>query len=289
MASSDTPQLSGLKFQVQKILNTDEHGTVVLIGDQSNFGKPYALKKIKRDDEKDDVWVERARATFEASQEQKLTSNAFLQYYDLQIKKKWFKVVEANLLMEYVNGSTLAKLGKPAMGQSILIFQQLASALALLHRRKVYHGDLRPANVLVSRSGQVKVMNFGLAPVQAKFPKLDMGGRDVMAPEQIREHVINEKTDLYSFGAIMYQVLTGRPANTGSRIMGEGGKIPLPQSLNPAITTALNNLIVSCLQTDPDKRPDGMFDVNQKLEKLIQDQGLEAEQLKGLGGDTAST
>lgn len=282
MSTAATPQLSNLKFLVEKILHSDDQGTVMLIGDQANLGKPYALKKVKREDEKGDFYVERARATFLACQEQKLSSNIFVQYLDFRVKKKWFKVVEAELLMEYVNGKSLADLGKLPVGAAVLLFQALANGLATMHRRKVLHGDLRNSNVMISRSGQVKLLNYGVAAVQPQFPKHIVGSNEYMAPEQIKQKTINEKTDIYAFGALMYHALTGRIANSGTRSLGEGGKISTPTSLNSSVPVNLNNLIVTCLQTDADRRPESMSEINQQLEALAKHMHVEDDAVRKL-------
>lgn len=282
MSSATSPQLGGMKFMVEKVLHSDDHGAVVLIGDQSNLGKHYALKKIKREDEAADFYLERAKAAWSACQEQKLSSPVFVQYFDYRTRKKWFKVVEAELLMEYINGKPLSELGKVQVGQGILVFKQLATALATMYRRKVMHGDLRSSNVMITKSGQVKLLNYGVAAVQPAFPKYSVGVSEYMAPEQIKQKTINEKTDLYQFGALMYHVLTGRVANSGTRQLGEGGKISTPSALNSSIPVNLNNLIVTCLQSDPDKRPDSFSDVFNQLEGMANHMHLDEDQLKKL-------
>ncbi len=283
MTAATTPKLAGMKFLVEKVLHSDEHGVVVLIGDQSNLGKHYALKKVKREDpEQDEIYIERARATWNACQTQKLTQALFVQYYDFRLRRKWLRVREAEQLMEYVPGKSLAELGRLSLNQYILIFEQLASAMGLLHRRKVLHGDLKTSNVMLSKTGQVKLLNYGLAPVQPKFPKQDVGSRDSTAPEQIKEKVIDEKTDVYALGATMYQAVTGRPANSGTRLMGEGGKIPIPRALNSQVPTDLNNLIVTCLQSSADRRPESIYEVHKQLEGMVAQRNLELELLKGL-------
>jgi serine/threonine-protein kinase len=283
MATATTPKLAGMKFLVEKVLHPDDHGTVVLIGDQGNLGKHYALKKIKRDEpDPDDYYIERARATHEACQEQKLSQSVFVQYYDFVLKRKWLKVSEAELLMEYVQGKSLADVGRLEIGQYVLVFEQLASAVALLHRRKVLHGDLKVGNAMISKTGQVKLLNYGLAPVQAKFPNQLVGDNEYAAPEHIKEKVLDEKTDLYAFGATMYRAVTGRAANSGTRLVGESGKIPIPSALNSSVPTRLSNLIVNCLQSSVDRRPESMYEVHRQLEDMVKQMNLEPEQLKGV-------
>lgn len=273
------PRLSGMKFLVEEVLSSGPKDTVMRIGDQGDLGKAYALKIIKREEPADDVLLDHARAAVEASA--KLGHPAALRYYDFRIKKKFFVIVErAEVLMEFVDGQSLDKIEGLEVGPCVLIFHQLAAGLAHMHRRAVRHGDLKPSHVLLSRSGHVKTFGYGLNLVKDRS-----GGRGTpqyMAPEQMKGNVIDEKTDLYNLGATMYHVATGRPANVGGRAAGEGGKIPLPTALNHKIPSRLNNLIVACLQSNPHKRPEGAFNVEQELKAIAEELALNEGMLRGI-------
>lgn len=282
MATTTAPRLSGMKFLVEKVIHFNDQTTVVLIGDQQNLGKHYAIKKVKRENpETDDIHIECAKASYNACQEQKLSQTLFVQYYDFVLKRKWLRVSEAEVLMEYVNGKSLVDTGRLTIAQYVLVFEQLASAMAILHRRKVLHGDLKTSNVMITNAGQVKLLNYGLAPVQAKFPKQEVGSREFAAPEKINKKAINELTDIYAFGATMYHALTGKVANTGTRYEGQGGAITIPAKLNPDIPIKLNNVIVTCLQSQADHRPKSMYDIHQQLEEMVKSMNLKPGQLKG--------
>src|SRR5262249_15530500 len=105
---ADTPKLSAIKVQVLKILGTGKHSTVMLVMDKSAGGGRYALKKIKREEDADDLAIERARAEAEASP--KLGHSSVLKTYDFHLTKSFFKVTGGEQLMEYVEGQTLDKL-----------------------------------------------------------------------------------------------------------------------------------------------------------------------------------
>ncbi len=286
---SDAPKLSGMKYLVESILSTDGNSTVMRIGDQGALGKPYALKILKREGPEDDYPIDLARAAAEASP--KLGHPAILRYHDYRVKRTLlFQVSRAELLMEYVAGSSLDKIANLKVGPGILIFRQVAAALAHMHRRGVLHGDLTPANVLLSRTGQVKVAGYGLslatARPQGKQGPLPRGTKPYQAPEQAKDDTLDEKTDLYNLGATMYHALTGKPP-AARRPDGDVVKLTTPSAVNPKITPALNNLIVALLQAQPGKRPDDMFGVEQQLEAMAQEQGLDDESLKGLAAAPA--
>lgn len=283
--STTGPKLSSMKFMVEGVLDSTGEGTVVRIGDQNDLAKPYALKIIKREGPEDDAELDRAQAAVEASA--KLGHPAALRYYDFRIKKKFFIIPDrGELLMEFVDGRSLDKFETLEVGPGTLVFRQLAAVLNHMHRRGVRHGDVKPSHVMLTNGGQVKTLGYGLNLLKNRSVK--RGTNQYMAPEQMKGNVIDEKTDLYNLGATMYQLLTGRPANVGGRAMGEGGKIPLPTALNPKISSKLNNLIVACLQSNPHKRPEGAFNVEQELNGLIKEMGLDDDSLRGLARGAAA-
>ena len=281
MSAPETPKLDGMKFLVEQVLHSDDHATVVLIGDQGAYGKRYALKKVRKETPEDEVELERARASFEASA--KLNHPAALQYYDYRLRRKWFSVNGAELLMEYVSGKSFEEITKARPSLVFLAFRQVANFLAHASRRGVLHGCLKPSNILLGKNGQVKVLNYGMSLVKLKdpnAPKPDLGWRETMAPEQMKEKTIDEKTDIYAFGATLYKVLTGRSANSGSRMLGEAGKIPTPMAINSAVPVAVSNLVVTCLQSSPDKRPENLYELNETVEKIVKQLRIEDEDIK---------
>lgn len=284
--AAGAPKLSGMKFLVESIISTDETGTLMLIGDQGAHGTHYVLKSIRRESKDDDIYLAIARAACEASK--KLGHPSILKYHDFRTKRSWFRVARGELLMEYVKGRSLDQIQHERIAPWVLVFRELAVVIGHLHRRGVHYGDLKPSHVMLSRSGQVKAFGYGLSMLTDAQRQSFCGTPQYFAPEQAQKKVIDERTDLYNLGATMYHILTGQPANRGGRLRGEGGKIPTPVALNPKVTTALNNLIVSCLQTEPDKRPSDAFEVQQRLETIAKEVGSDPEELKDLAVSSAN-
>src|SRR3954452_6337199 len=192
--AADRPRLAGMRFLVEEVLVTDDDGKVMKIGDRGDVGRPYALKVVNRDGPEDDARLARCRASAEASD--KLGHPAILKYHDYRERKSWFRVVRAELLMEYVAGKCLPSIAKGLnLGQRIVVFKHVAGALAHMHRRGVFHGDITPGRVLVASSGAVKVMGYGQSLLNDK--KHRTANRQFAAPEQVREHLIDEKTEIY--------------------------------------------------------------------------------------------
>lgn len=281
---STSPKLSTMKYRVVNPLGTGAGSTILLISDKTAGGKRYALKVVKRQDADDDIYLDQARVEYEAAQ--KLKHPAIARIYDLRVKRSWFRVSGIELLMEYVDGKTLDEIEGPTMGQLVLVFNQVASALTHMHRRGVYHGDLKPSNIMLSKSGQVKLIDFGTAWVRGQEKNRVQGTPQFMAPEQVSEKVVDERTDIYNLGATMYRMFTGRFAQQGLPKAGDGArKIPTPIQINPKIPGTLNETIMACLELSPERRPAGMFEIKNQLAAVAKYMGLEEVDLKGAEDD----
>lgn len=276
---STTPKFSGMKYRVVNELGEGAGSKIFLISDKTSGGKRYALKVVRKIEPEDEVYIEQARNEYEASQ--KLNHAAIAKIYDFRQKKSWFKVTGCELLMEYVDGKSLDEVEAPELGQLVLIFAQVASALAHMHRRGVFHGDLKPHNIMLSKNGQVKLIDFGTAWMRGQDKNRIQGTPQYMAPEQATEKSVNEKSDIYNLGATMYRMFTGRFVQQGTPRAGEERKVTIPNKINPRIPNDLNMLIVSAIQTDPSKRPAGVFEIRDQLSKIAKQMGLEEVDLRG--------
>src|SRR6516162_4316900 len=148
MAKAATaPKLSGMKYRVVNQLGTGAGSTILQISDKTAGGKRYALKVVRRQDEDDDIYVKQALTEFEAAK--KLNHPAIAKVFDCRLKRAWFKLKGVELLMEFVEGKTLDEIEAPELSQLVLIFCQVSSALTHMHRRGVYHGDMKPANIML--------------------------------------------------------------------------------------------------------------------------------------------
>ncbi|WP_422930367.1 serine/threonine-protein kinase [Singulisphaera sp. PoT] len=282
---SSTPVLSGMNYRVVSPLGTGAGSTILLISDKTAGGKRYALKVVKRQDADDDIYIAQAQTEFQASQ--KLNHPAIARIYDIRVKRSWFRISGVELLMEYVDGKTLDELEAPTMGQLVLVFNQVASALSHMHRRGVFHGDLKPSNIMLSKGGQVKLIDFGTAWIKGEEKNRIQGTPQYMAPEQVSEKVVDDRTDIYNFGATMYRMFTGRFAQQGIPKAGDGGsrKPTAPIQINAMIPGTLNETIMACLHVSPDRRPAGFFEIKNQLAAVAKYLGLEEVDLKGAGDD----
>ena len=129
------------------------------------------------------------------------------------------------MLIEYVNGKTLDQLPRVPLPRLVQIFEHIAAGMVHMHRRQVCHGDLKPNNVMLSRTGEVKIIDYGLAWIKGESKNRVQGTPEYMAPETAKNRLVNERTDIYNFGALMYRLVTWRlPPST---VSVEDGGMPI--------------------------------------------------------------
>ncbi len=285
--TSEEPTLADMQYRVVKPLGQGAGSTVFLIADKTRGGKRFALKIVKRQDADDDIYIDQAKTEWEVAQ--KLKHPAIVRIYDCRLKKSFFKVSGVELLMEYVEGRTLDELlsgegRRPDLKDLVLIFCQVASGLTTMHRRGVYHGDLKPGNIMLTKDGKVKLIDLGTAWIKGRDKNRIQGTAQYIAPETVENKVVDERSDLYNLGATMYRMFTGRHANQSAPKAGEvtkGTKLVPPMQIDPKIPGTLNETIVACLELNPDKRPAGVFEVKNQLEAVAKYLGVSEADLKG--------
>src|SRR5207237_8047204 len=172
--------------------------------------------------------------------------------------------------------------GPLPLHQVLEIGTGIARALEYAHRQEIIHRDLKPANVLVGSpggggQGRVKVMDFGLAKLRGSgsltAPDAQVGTPKYMSPEQAMGQEADERSDLYSLGATVYEIVTGRPPFVGQNAVAIITQLlntpPVaPSWHNPAIPPALEALILRLLEKDPAKRPQTANEVLQALSSI---------------------
>src|SRR5207253_1909576 len=170
---------------------------------RSADSKHYALKVVVIDGADEQKFLDQAQHEFRVAQ--MLDHANLIKVYTLEPVKDWlFRVRKVHLLIEYVNGKTLDTCPPIRLPQLVQVFKCVADGLVHMHRRQVCHGDLKPNNVLLSRAGDVKVIDYGLARIKGQDTGRVQGTPEYMAPEQVKHKMINERTDIYNFGGLMY-------------------------------------------------------------------------------------
>jgi ligand-binding sensor domain-containing protein/tRNA A-37 threonylcarbamoyl transferase component Bud32 len=173
----------------------------------------------------------------------------------------------AYLVMRYLEGGTLKdRLHEhpPSLSEIDHYFGQLAEALAYAHARGVVHRDLKPSNVMVDLHGHLFLTDFGIAKLLEGSSKLTgtgtlMGTPDYMSPEQAQGLKVDQRTDIYSLGIILYEMVTGRvpfEAETPLAVIlaHVNAPLPLPSSLKPGLSPAIERVLLKALAKSPDDR-----------------------------------
>ena len=194
-----------------------------------------------------------------------------------------YGVEERALVMELVEGENLK--GPLPMETALAYAKQIADALEAAHEKGIIHRDLKPANVKVSPEGVVKVLDFGLATVaQASGPVSDpsisptmtmsptragmiLGTAAYMSPEQARGKTVDKRADIWAFGCVLYEMLTGRPAFTGETITDVLAAVVKSEPDWNAVPQKARRLLASCLQKDPKQRLQAIGDYRLLLEE----------------------
>jgi serine/threonine protein kinase len=169
--------------------------------------------------------------------------------------------------MDYVEGQNLRDLirasGSLTISTSVKFGKQICSALSAAHKAGVIHRDLKPSNIMIDKGGRVRVMDFGLAKTldreEAHRAGAVVGTPAYMSPEQARGEKLDERTDIYALGLILYEMVTGCPAfeadSTTEYIKKHCHVDPEPPSrLNPSVPSGLETLILKCLKKRRDER-----------------------------------
>jgi tetratricopeptide (TPR) repeat protein len=185
------------------------------------------------------------------------------------------------ITMEYVQGEDLKSMirmtGMLGIGTVLSVGKQVCDGLTEAHSLGVVHRDLKPTNIMIDRGGSAKIMDFGIArSLREKGitgPSVLIGTPEYMSPEQAEAKEVDQRSDIYSLGIILYEMATGRVPFEGdtalSIAMKHKGEIPKdPKQLNPGIPDDLCSVILKCLEKDRAKRYQNAADIRSELEKI---------------------
>ena len=181
------------------------------------------------------------------------------------------------IVMEYVEGRTLKELladGALSHAKAARIAVQIARALAHAHRSGIIHRDVKPQNVIIANDGVVKIADFGISKVQDQ-PGLTQTGKvlgtaEYISPEQAIGRMADEKSDMYSFGVVLFEMLTGTPPFSGKNpveVAALHATCPPPKAvdLNPKVPKGISALVERLLSKDPAERPSGFEVIIEEL------------------------
>ena len=234
----------------------------------------WALKHVEKHSSKDQRFLNQALR--EADIAQKVRS-PYVRAIERVIKgrKALVQVTEVFLLMEYVDGISVEQHPPGSFEQVVDIFLQTAKGLRHMHQCGFVHADMKPNNIVVNETGDVKIIDLGQACAVGTIKERIQGTPDYIAPEQVHRREITPKTDIYNLGATMYWCLTQRHIPTAlpkedsllPSLEDQFIEKPTPiNELNPRVPKILCDLVNHCVEVIPRNRPDDMNDVIERLQ-----------------------
>jgi beta-lactam-binding protein with PASTA domain/predicted Ser/Thr protein kinase len=258
MATIDRDTIIDGRYRVLRRLGSGGMADVYLVEDQQ-LGRRVALKLLYHRLAEDQQFVERFRR--EASSAASLQHPNIVGIFD---RGEWDGTYY--IAMEYVEGRTLKDIvrerGPAPPDAAVDVVLQILRAARFAHQRGVVHRDIKPQNVLIDEEGRIKVADFGIARAGASDMTETgsvMGTAQYLSPEQAQGRPVDARSDLYSIGIVLYEMLTGRvPFDAESPVtvaLKQVSEAPmLPREIDPAIPPALEGVVLRALEKDPAHR-----------------------------------
>lgn len=236
-----------------------------------------AVKILKAEYSSDKDFVEKFKR--EATAAASLSDNNIVTIYDVGTEDGINYIV-----MEYVKGKTLKDIIREkrrlSNEETVEVAIQIAKALSCAHKNNIIHRDIKPHNIMVTEDGMVKVTDFGIAKASNSVTITNtskvLGSAHYFSPEQAKGSYVDFRTDIYSLGIVIYEMITGRvPFNADSPVsvaLKHIQETPVPpKDINSSIPNSLNNLILKAIEKEPIKRYQSIKEMLSDLEKIKND------------------
>jgi tetratricopeptide (TPR) repeat protein len=261
------------RYEIIEELGKGGMGRVYRVED-TKLKQEIALKLIKPEIAFDKKTIERFRNELRTARN--IRHKNICGMYDLGEERGTHYIT-----MEYVRGedlkSLIRKMGLLSAGQAITIAKQVCDGLVEAHRLGVVHRDLKPQNVMIDTDGNARIMDFGIArSLEAKGitgAGMMIGTPEYMSPEQVEGKEVDQRSDIYSLGVILYEMMTGRvpfegdtPFTIGMKHKGEMPKDP--KELNAQVPQDLSQVILRCLEKEKGKRYQSAGEVRSELANI---------------------
>jgi serine/threonine-protein kinase len=272
MATHSLPILNGYEL-IERIGRGA--GAIISLARETAGGRLVAIKHVIRETAEDERFIAQAENEFQVARQ---LENPYLRRcFDLLRVRKWLKTRELFLIMEHVDGERLEDQPPASLARILEIFRHAAEGLHAMHLAGFVHADIKPNNILLTRDGGLKIIDFGQSCPIGHVKQRIQGTPDYMAPEQVLRKTIDQRTDVFNLGATLYRVVTGKMfktimpmAPTAARkieLESQRGNQP-PHELNPQIPVPLSKLISACCATAKEHRPADMRAVLSRLEVI---------------------
>jgi serine/threonine-protein kinase len=242
----------------------------VFEGVDLRLGRKVAIKLLKSDLASDETFE--SRFAKEAQASAKMAHPTIVRIYDageeVSTDTNGNQIKTPFIIMEYVNGKLLRDLmheKKLSLKEAVDFAKGVLTALEISHKAGIIHRDIKASNIMVTAEGQVKVMDFGIARAISDSSETQahtagiVGTAQYFSPEQARGEAVDSRTDLYSMGVLLYEMLAGRPPFKGDTAVSVAyqhvsEKVSPPSEHNPEITPELDQVVLNALAKDREER-----------------------------------
>ena len=248
------------RYRIVKELGKGNMGVVYQAHDPQ-IDRMVALKVLRPDRVTSEDFV--ARFLKEARAIGRLSHPGIVTVFDVGEDKGTIYIA-----MEYLDGDPLNEVmhsGKLSVSRSVDIVRQVAQALDYAHKQGIVHRDIKPSNIILTREQVVKLTDFGIARIEDAAAGYQTQAGEIlgtpiyMSPEQVMGRTADRRSDLYSLGVLMYEMIVGRRPFTGSNLAAIFNAITHdapepPAAADPFVSAALSDLVMKCLEKNPEKR-----------------------------------
>jgi eukaryotic-like serine/threonine-protein kinase len=284
-----TPRLLGSRYEIGETLGYGGMAEVHL-GRDVRLGREVAVKILRADLARDPSFQTRFRR--EAQAAASLNHPAIVAVYDSGEEITGPNGSTPYIVMEYVEGRTLRDIlkteGRIMPRRAMEIVADVCAALDFSHRNGIVHRDVKPGNVMITSTGAVKVMDFGIARAVADAgatvtaTAAVIGTAQYLSPEQARGENVDARSDVYSTGCLLYELLTGHPPFTGDSPVAVAYQhvremAPPPSSANPDVPPALDAIVMKALAKNPANRYQTAAEMRADLIRAINGRPVAAE------------
>ncbi|MFE5111368.1 Stk1 family PASTA domain-containing Ser/Thr kinase [Streptomyces sp. NPDC056663] len=291
----EEPRRLGGRYELGSVLGRGGMAEVYLAHD-TRLGRTVAVKTLRTDLARDPSFQARFRR--EAQSAASLNHPAIVAVYDTG-EDYVDGVSIPYIVMEYVDGSTLRELlhsGRKLLPERTLeMTVGILQALEYSHRAGIVHRDIKPANVMLTRTGQVKVMDFGIARAMGDSgmtmtqTSAVIGTAQYLSPEQAKGEQVDARSDLYSTGCLLYELLTVRPPFIGDSPVAVAyqhvrEEPQAPSNFDPEITPEMDAIVLKALVKDPDYRYQSADEMRADIEACLDGRPVSATAAMGAAG-----
>jgi predicted Ser/Thr protein kinase len=278
-----TPRLLSNRYELGETLGYGGMSEVHK-GRDVRLGRDVAVKVLRADLARDPQFQERFRR--EAQNAAALNHPAIVAVYDTGETKTEYGPLPY-IVMEYVDGRTLRDIVKtqgPLTGKRAMeVMADVCAALDFSHRHGIIHRDVKPANIMITKTGAVKVMDFGIARAihdgQAAVTQTAavIGTAQYLSPEQARGEAVDARSDVYAAGCVLFELMTGQPPFTGDSPVAVAyqhvrEEPPSPSSVNPQVTPALDSIVLKAMAKGPANRYQSAAEMRADLVRVLSGQ-----------------